>query len=923
MNSRVLISAILLLLSNLLNAQLPNKTLVGYWHNWNDVNAPYIPLTSIDSRYNVIEVSFAVPTSPTDMTMLFVPDVVSQSTLIAQIQNLQSQGKKVLLSIGGATTAIDLTSTVNKNAFINSLTTLINTYGFDGIDIDIEHGNSILVSGGSIAAPSSVAQINLIDAIKQIMSNYRSLHPTQKLLLTMAPETAYVVGGQSAYGGIWGGYLPIIHALRDSLDLLQMQLYNSGTMFGIDGNVYTQGTADFIVALTEALIQGFNTSGGFFTGLPASKIAVGLPACSLAAGGGYVSTTVMKSAMNYLLGTGSQPGSYTLVQSGGYPNLRGMMTWSINWDQVSSCNGTYSYAIAYETIFNANSVPSYVSTYGLRGWWPFNGNANDLSGYNNNGTVINATLTSDRNNDANKAYYFNGSAQIDCGNNSSLNFNDCSFSAWINTGTLNNSYQTIIAKYDVNFLGSYAFAINANKVNIWFTPSTGGEFYINSNATLSTNQWYHVVATHSAINGTKIYINGNLDIYNPTPVNVLQAPNDKFRIGSQGDFLPVRMLNGKIDDVAAWNRAITQAEVTALYTGVSACNGANMQASVQTSNSTCGLPNGTLSSTQSGGTSPYNYIWNNGATTADQQNLSSGNYVITVNDANGCTVSGSGTITGSICPKVTSQTVSNVTQTTAQVTWPAVPCATKYRIVLKKVGAGTQSTILVQAPNTSYTLTGLETNTSYQVRIRTQCSQNGSVVSQLSPISSFTTLNSQGVLCVAPSSIGSSNLTSSTATIFWTPQVTALQYNIRYRKVGTATWNIETVTNPLTSSTMLAGLTSSTTYEYQMRTKCNNNPNEFSPYSAVYTFTTAAFRIGFDDNISSEMFVYPNPTANTLNLSSHLSNVPYEVVNILGQTLMSGTMNSSLDVSELTAGMYLLVIDRGKGREHYRFVRSE
>ena len=37
--------------------------------------------------------------------------------------------------------------------------------------------------------------------------------------------------------------------------------------------------------------------------------------------------------MEYLLGEGPQAGSYALVQAGGYPDLRGMMTWSINWDK--------------------------------------------------------------------------------------------------------------------------------------------------------------------------------------------------------------------------------------------------------------------------------------------------------------------------------------------------------------------------------------------------------------------------------------------------------------------------------------------------------------------------------------------------------------------------------------------------------------
>jgi chitinase len=277
------------------------------------------------------------------------------------VQTLQAQGKKVLISIGGASTSIDLTTTPNKNAFVNTMTSIINTYGFDGIDIDIENGNSILITGGTITAPINVAQINLIDAIKQIMATYHATH-AKKLMLTMAPETAYVQGGQSGFSSIWGGYLPIINALRDSLDILQVQLYNSGSMYGIDGNIYTQGTADFIVAMTEAVIHGFNTTGGAFAGLPANKVAVGLPACNLAAGGGYTDTAVVRSAMKYLLGTGNKPGTYTLYNTGGYPTLKGMMTWSINWDAVASCNGAYSYAANYQNIFGiTTSTESFTS----------------------------------------------------------------------------------------------------------------------------------------------------------------------------------------------------------------------------------------------------------------------------------------------------------------------------------------------------------------------------------------------------------------------------------------------------------------------------------------------------------------------------------------------------------------------------------
>lgn len=47
---------------------------------------------------------------------------------------------------------------------------------------------------------------------------------------------------------------------------------------------------------------------------------------------------------------GPKPGSYTLVNSEGYPDLRGMMTWSINWDAANCC-GAYTFAQNYRDLF--------------------------------------------------------------------------------------------------------------------------------------------------------------------------------------------------------------------------------------------------------------------------------------------------------------------------------------------------------------------------------------------------------------------------------------------------------------------------------------------------------------------------------------------------------------------------------------------
>ncbi|MFZ4799405.1 MAG: LamG-like jellyroll fold domain-containing protein, partial [Bacteroidia bacterium] len=561
---------------NIAKAQMPNPALVGYWHNWNDANAPYIQLDSIDNRYNVIEVAFAVPTTSSNMTMLFTPDIVSQSVFIAKVQALQLQGKKVLISIGGATASIDLTTTANKNAFVSSMTIIINTYGFDGIDIDIENGNSILISGGTIASPGNIAQVNLIDAIKQIMANYRTNHP-QKLLLTMAPETAYVQGGQSGFGSIWGGYLPLINALRDSLDLLQVQLYNSGSMYGIDSRAYSQGTADFIVAMTEAVIRGFSTSGGTFTGLPASKVAVGLPACSSAAGGGFIDSATVKSAINYLTGKGPKPGTYVLAQTGGYPALRGMMTWSINWDAVSTCANRYQYANNYQSIFGNliyAQVPNYVSSNGLVAWWPFTGNASDSSGYGLNGIVSGATLTTDRFGIANKAYSFNGtSSKITAATSTRLNLlHNRTLSVWVKStdstsdagiiGYLSNGhngYQILlkssgkIASMEDNWTGG------ANN-----PPTNGWDFANSTNSNyLNDNTWHHVLSVREN-DTTKIYIDGVLQNYILTTL-VPNFNSSSVIIGATNG--TSQFFKGTIDEIGIWNRALTPLEITKLNYG--------------------------------------------------------------------------------------------------------------------------------------------------------------------------------------------------------------------------------------------------------------------------------------------------------------------------------------------------------------------
>jgi chitinase len=98
-------------------------------------------------------------------------------------------------------------------------------------------------------------------------------------------------------------------------------------MLGCDNNAaYGQGTVNFIVALACIPLEA---------GLRPDQISLGLPANTSAAGGGYVSPTVVNQALD-CLARGTNCGSFKPPHT--YPGIRGAMTWSVNWD-VTTGNG--------------------------------------------------------------------------------------------------------------------------------------------------------------------------------------------------------------------------------------------------------------------------------------------------------------------------------------------------------------------------------------------------------------------------------------------------------------------------------------------------------------------------------------------------------------------------------------------------------
>lgn len=341
-------------ISATLKAQLPCNVLVGYYQtSWGS----YIPLANVNPAYNVFCLSFleagggdgvADNNNVNALSFFAINDV----KLRQDIPFVQAQGKKVLISIGGGMGSFKLNSTNDKNVFVAKVMDVISAYGLDGIDIDIERPVYLRqVNGGTISNPEPHIQF-MIEAIQELLVWYQITY-NKKMILTMVPEVAYSSGGLSPYlASNYGvAYLPMIEALRNDIDLLMVQLYNTGgPMYGLDGVLYPPSSPDFIVSQIDALIQGFTCANGkgVYNGISPSQIAVCLPA-SGAAASGYFSTASVSAALDYLRGEGPKPGMYTLKKADGYPDLHGLATWSINMDLI---NG-YSFANNYSTIFNS------------------------------------------------------------------------------------------------------------------------------------------------------------------------------------------------------------------------------------------------------------------------------------------------------------------------------------------------------------------------------------------------------------------------------------------------------------------------------------------------------------------------------------------------------------------------------------------
>lgn len=294
------------------------KILMGFWHNWAAGAADgyqrgqfaNLSLLDVPKEYNVVAVAFmkgnGIPT--------FKPYNLSDAEFRRQVGVLNSQGRAVLISLGGADAHIELHKG-NEQPLANEIIRLVETYGFDGLDIDLEQSAIDFADNKSV----------LPAALKLVKDHYAG--QGKHFIISMAPEFPYLTSS--------GKYLPYLQALEGYYDFIAPQYYNQGGdgLWVAEANggrgawlaqSNDQVKEDFLFYLTDSLASG--TRG--FTRIPADKLAIGLP------------SNVDAAATGYVIDPAALTNAFKRLQKAGHA-IKGLMTWSVNWDAGTSRQGTH------------------------------------------------------------------------------------------------------------------------------------------------------------------------------------------------------------------------------------------------------------------------------------------------------------------------------------------------------------------------------------------------------------------------------------------------------------------------------------------------------------------------------------------------------------------------------------------------------
>ena len=301
---------------------------------------------------------------------------------------------------------------------------------------------------------------------------------------------------------------------------------------------------------------------------------------------------------------------------------------------------------------------------GLVGWWAAVVNEKDSFG-TNNGTFVGRPSFGAG--EVGEAFNLNGTSQyVDVPYNAALTATtNLTVEAWIYPRGLNPASASPIVKKSGEGLAQqdgYSLEMNdTGGVAIWGYINGGVGWVPSVPATVPLNQWSHVAGVYDGTN-LSMYLNGVLvgaPVYEPG--QIVASGND-LQIGHD-PAIPSRYFNGLIDEASVYNKALSAAQILAIYNAGSLGKCAVGPVIVSGPQNQTALAGGTvIFNVNTTGSQPLSYQWfvnaNNlpGATNATlilanvQPGLSGNNYSVQVSNRAGLTNSGSALLTVNLPP---------------------------------------------------------------------------------------------------------------------------------------------------------------------------------------------------------------------------------------------------------------------------------
>ena len=216
---------------------------------------------------------------------------------------------------------------------------------------------------------------------------------------------------------------------------------------------------------------------------------------------------------------------------------------------------------------------------GLVAYYPFNGNAQDESGYHHDGTVTNAVLTQDRFGSLDSAYSFNGvDSKIVIATDQALEigYSDFTIAAWVKpaVGGVNGNNGRIFSKGSSGCVTGYMLRMAPDGATHLENAKDGScMIYCQNNIILTPNYWHFVVGAVNRSSGGSTYINGTLDRTCSNPTNGIDLSNNRnpmIGFNDVGNYY--EPFNGVIDEVRVYNRVLSNDEIQSLYQQSADCS---------------------------------------------------------------------------------------------------------------------------------------------------------------------------------------------------------------------------------------------------------------------------------------------------------------------------------------------------------------